>query len=268
MTDTKVLLELKNISKKFLYEGGIVRPVLGNINFTIPLTQGESIFNSVLAPLGAGKSTLLKIISRIEREDEGSVFLYGENYSEPSGKIVYISEQPSSFPWLSTAGNVKFILNSLGLNESVDDKANHAIKQCGLSGYEDHFPHNKSYGFRFRISLAMALAIKPKIILLDDCFKIMDTETKLEIYNLLLYLTLQEKINFLLATTNIQEVLKLSGRIFLMTASPAKIFKHYEVEFESRLGSLLIEGKLVELRRDIENSFRKENVIQTVTFSI
>jgi ABC-type nitrate/sulfonate/bicarbonate transport system ATPase subunit len=265
---SKALLELTNIKKQYIHVGGIVHPVLEDISFNIPNSQNEGSVTSVIAPLSAGKSTLLKIISRIEREDEGSVFLCGEKYTEPCGKIVYIPERPSSYPWLNTADNVKFILDSLGLKETIDETVNHVITLCGLNGYEGHIPHNKSYGFRFRISLARALAIKPKLILLDDCFKIMDSETKLEIYSLLLHLSHKEKFKFLLATTNIQEALKLSGKIFLMSASPAKIFEQYEIEIESLKGSLLLKSKLVELRRDIENSFRKENVIQTITFSI
>lgn len=250
MNGTNSSVEVKNISKFFHGTAGSKLHVLDEINFKLNFNEGEGSFVSVLAPFGAGKSTLLKIIGVIEKPDDGNILVNNSAYDNPSGKIVYIPEQPSSFPWFSVKQNLLFASSLTGKENPDLDKI---IDIVGLTGYEEHYPHEKSIGFRFRISLARALALNPLLILLDDPFKKLHGETRSEIFSLIKKIKDELKINFLFSTTSITEAVNLSGKIFLMKKHPGQIFK--EITIDQNLISSGDKKLLVSVRAEIESAF-------------
>ncbi len=226
MRELSANLEIKNLYKYFHGEAGAKLFVLEDINISNDFNKRLGSIVSILAPFGSGKSTLLKIISAIEKPSEGTVILNGKPYESSDGQVIYIPEKPSSFPWMSVKQNIQFS-TSLNKNEitGIDD----AISSVGLTGYEDHFPHEKSTGFRFRISVARALALKPILILLDDPLKNLHGETKKEILELLRNLKEKLNMNFMFSTTNITDAINLSDKIYLMKGHPGKIFKEIDL---------------------------------------
>jgi NitT/TauT family transport system ATP-binding protein len=261
-------LAIKNLKKYYagLNEDSAFKSlVLDNIDFSVSLDPEKGKITSILAPFGAGKSTLLKIISAVEAPSEGQVFLHGKEYNKPEGLIVYIPENPSSFPWFNVKENIEFGFKDLPLN---NDKVSHLVSVAGLSGYEDHVPHNKSTGFRFRISLARALAADPEIILLDDCFRNMKPVTKREMYGLVVRIKEDLKINFLVATTNIHEAILLSDEILLMKKDPATVFKTINVPGNIDRTDFMINESIISVRNEIESYFRSENIDDSISFSI
>ena len=140
------------------------------------------------------------------------------------------------------------------------------INLVGLTGYENHFPHNESSGFRFRISLARALMFNPVVLLLDDCFKKMDSATREEIYNLVYDISKKVNPYFILATTNVLEAIRLSGRIFLMSKNPGRIYNDIKIsgEFIHNYRNEEFSG----YRNLIEDAYNKENQLGTMNFSI
>lgn len=253
------LLEIKNLSKN--YEGtlGSRQQVLEAVN--INLVKADK-FTTILGAQGSGKTTLLKTIAGLEVEDTGYVKLFEENYNKCGGGIAYIPEKPSSFPWLNVKENISLV-QKIRKNESEKKQsAEHFISLVGLSGYEDYTPANKSHGFRFRISLAQALASYPKLILLDDCFKKMAEETRVELYQLTRKINEEFEIPFLLASTNVNEALLLSTKVFLMKSNPGSIFETICVSKDE------IPEKLNEYKNKIELLFRNKKIINTINFSI
>jgi len=167
----------------------------------------------------------------------------------------FIPEKPSSFPWLDVEGNIKLVfklLDEMGCNAKY--KLQELIDLTGLTGYENHFPDNHSFGFRFRISLARAIAVSPDIILLDDPFKLMDNETKHEIIALIRIISSEKGIRFLITTSNITDALLLSDRIFLMSNYPASVITDISVD-KSIKGNEQIKNEIKILleRGDISN---------------
>lgn len=239
--------------------------VLDNINFTVPLGEDSGKIVTVLAPFGAGKSTLLKIVAAIESPSEGKIFLHEKEYTEPDGSIVYIPENPSSFPWLTVKDNIQFGLKDPG---AAKDIVNNLISTVGLAGYEDHIPHNKSIGFRFRISLARALAANPSVVLIDDSFRNMKPDTKKEIYDLVIRIKDELKINFLAATTNIHEAILLSDEILLMKKDPGTIFKSLSLPDGLNRRNQGLNESIMPFRNEIESYFRGENIEGSINFSI
>jgi len=263
-----MLLALNNVKKYFSGDGtdlAFKTLVLNNISFEIQTSNESGKLVSVLAPFGAGKSTLLKIISALQKPSEGEILLNGKIYNEPRGEIAYIPEKPSSFPWLNTTQNIEFVTKETSSNK---DKVNHLIDIAGLSGYEDHSPANKSFGFRFRIALARALAVNPEVILIDDSFKNMKSVTRKGIYELVLKIKEELKINFLVATTNIHEAIFLSDEILLMKKDPGTIFKKLCMDKKIAANRFNITDDIITARNEIESYFRGESKEDSISFSI
>jgi ABC-type nitrate/sulfonate/bicarbonate transport system ATPase subunit len=197
------MIEVKNICKEIFSTSGLKRYELKNISF--PIEPGK--ITSVIGAAGSGKSTLLKIICSLELPTSGEI------KKELNDKIVYLPSKPSSFPWLTVYDNVSF-----GIKNKADSEIKRLIRLVGLDGYEKFYPNNKSFGFRFRVSVARSLAHKPALILLDDLFRLMDSITKEEIYSLLQEINQKEKTTFLLATSSISEALILSDYVYLLNS--------------------------------------------------
>ena len=248
-------LEVRNITKYLKGEAGSRQLIFENLSFSI---SEEHNITSILSPFGGGKTTLLKILSGLDTDFKGEILLNGNKIIN---KFPFIPEKPASFPWLNVKSNIRSIMDILEKEERPSEiRLRELIDLTGLTGYEDHFPHNKSYGFRFRISLARALAVSPQIILLDDPFKLMDSETKDEIIELIKKVASVKKIKFLLASSNITEVALLSDKILLINNKPGYLS-----------GEIIIDkykNSLEQLKDEIQEIIQKENMINTANFSI
>ncbi|KAF0152123.1 MAG: ABC transporter-like protein [Ignavibacteria bacterium] len=208
-------MKFENINKTFSYKNGLNVKLLNNISFEI--NSGE--ITSILASAGSGKTTLLKIICGLETADSPI---------KQESKFCFIPSKPSSFPWLNVKENILFA------NENLDSVSiNSLIKAVGLDGYENHYPNNKSLGFRFRISLARALASNPKVLALDEPFASMDQRTKFEILQLIVDLNKLQKTTFLFATSNLCEALLVSHTTFLMKKESTGVLLSRKTEYQS-----------------------------------
>jgi len=208
-------LDIKNIVKSYKGEAGSKLLVLDKVSFS---TSKDDYITTILAPNGSGKTTLLKIISGLDYDYEGNILLSGNKIVN---KFPFIPEKPSSFYWLNVEENIKTVFMMLEESDkTIRYKLQELIDLTGLTGYEKHFPDNKSYGFRFRISLARAIAVSSELILLDDPFKLMDGETKEELFQLIERISKEKEIRFLIASSNIPDAFRLSERILLITNNP------------------------------------------------
>ncbi len=247
------MIEIKNIKKVLTRTSSINTILLDDLNFQIT----ENLITGIIAPQGSGKTTLLKIISGLEDPTSGEI-----NNSE---NIIFIPGEPSSFPWLNVKENILF-----GLDNNVAESEFHdVVKLLGLEGYENHFPNNKSTGFRFRISLARSIIRTPKLICLDEPFDKLDQLTKYEIYNLILKVNHIRRITFLLATTNITEALYLSKKIYLMKKDPGKIIGSFDINFtKERNIEIIDEAEFISMRTKIENTIKENPSYSMINFSI
>jgi ABC-type nitrate/sulfonate/bicarbonate transport system ATPase subunit len=231
------LLKIKNIAKNFVTEFGLNVPLLENISFEVE--SSESVV--ILAPKFSGKTALLKIIAGLEKEDSGEV--------ERKGSVVYIPSAPSSFPWLTVRENIIW-----AFPEIDEEKLKAIIELVGLDGYENHLPHNKSYGFRFRTAFARALALQPDLILLDETFSRMRHDIKKDIYNLILEAKNDMKFSVLLATSSVSEAVELGDKIIQLSKNPGRIISVLE---KSEFANKFAENWREELKREIEKIFLK-----------
>ncbi|MGD8778327.1 MAG: ATP-binding cassette domain-containing protein [Ignavibacteria bacterium] len=239
------MIEVSNLSKVYEDKTGYKISLLENVSFNIE----EKKLTAILAPVGAGKSSLLKIISGLENQTDGEI------KKDDSTKIVFIPSDPSSYPWMNVKENMLFA-NS-GMEEN---KLEEIIEAVGLAGYEDHFPDNKSMGFRFRISLGRALCVNPALIVIDEPFNKFDRVTKKEIYELLHQVKHNSGVAVLLGTTNVSEAIYLSDKIYLLKKNPGEIIGELEVNLGAeRNEELFVSEQFTGYREKIENIFKQNN---------
>ena len=245
-------LEIKNLTKEFIDETGFKKSLFQNISFNVE----KHLVTTLLAPTGTGKTSFLKIISGLEKPTSGEVL------KEENSKIIFIPSSPSSFPWMTVKENITF---------SNDDETdlNKVINLVGLEGYGDHIPNNNSFGFRFRISLARALILKPTLIVLDEPFNKMDSLTKSEIYNLVRKISVSEKQTIILGTTNITEAIYLSDKLVLMKQNPAEILEKIKIDFgKDRNIELFDNDEFHSLRTKIEKIYKERQSQKLFNMSI
>lgn len=248
-------LEVKNITKYFKGTVGPKQLILEKMSFSV---NEEHSITSILTPFGGGKTTLLKILSGLDSDYSGDIFLNGKKIKN---KLPFIPEKPASFPWLTVSGNLKAIMKICEKEKRFSNtNIQELIYLTGLTGYEDHYPDNKSYGFRFRISLARAMVVVPQIILLDDPFKLMDSETKEEIYELIKKIASVQKIKFILASSNITDVVLHSDRILFIKSKPGYVSGEIIVDHYKRKSEMY--------NIEIQDILRGENVLSSSNYSI
>lgn len=238
------VLQLIGASKLYTDNNGIINKLFEDISFGLE----QNSFVSVVSASGTGKSTLLKIIGGLESLTKGELKINTQN------KIIYIPSKPSSLPWLNVIENISSVMPDSAVN--VEE----IIKMVGLEGYETHMPDNRSFGFRFRISLARALACEPSVILLDEPFNELSPESKKEIYSLINKIHSETKISFILSTTNITEALFLSDEVFLFKGKPSRLSDSIKTDFgKDREISLLGTSEFINLRKKIEEILTGED---------
>ena len=206
---------IENLSKFIVTDNGFRIKLFENISFDIL----DNSITALIAPKGSGKSSLLKILA-------------GVDFQESAGKVEnasFIPSEPSSFPWLNVKENIKFVKKELS-----DEEIKNLCSVVGLEGYESHFPNNKSIGFRFRISLARALAVNPALIIVDEPFNYMDNATRYEIYQLILDINSKFGSTFLIGTANIAEAILLSNKLHLLKEKPLVLFKSIDCDLTEK----------------------------------
>lgn len=248
------MIEIKNITKIYSDEFGSKIKLFSDFSFSVTASK----VTSIIAPVGSGKSSLLKIISGIDREYSGQIIRQRE------GKVILIPSEPSSFPWLSVKENILF---GTGKNASVN--IDEIISLVGLEGYENHYPDNRSIGFRFRISLARSIAHNPVCLCIDEPFTKMDDESKIEIYQLIRQINDKTGITILLTTTNISEAVFLSDKLYLMSKDPGRIFSTLDINFQGiRNASLFNSDIFISYREQIESLFKRTDSQKLLHISI
>lgn len=241
--EEKKYFEVRNLSKEYHDEVGFNVNLLEDVSFEVL----ENSITTILAPTGAGKSSILKIVSGLEFATKGQIEI-----NSPNRRIVFIPSKPSSFPWYSVRDNINLVKKENVNFEEV-------IKLVGLEGYEDHMPDNRSAGFRFRISLARAIAVNTDIITIDEPFKYMAPNARQRIYELILGIKKKTNISFVIATTNLSEAILLSDKIYVMKKNPGKIINSINIDLgrDRSLDSMNSE-KFFEYRTHVEKILKSD----------
>ncbi len=195
------ILSLKNISKKYQAKNGEIIAI-ENISFDVE--KGE--FVSIIGPSGCGKSTLLSIISGLEEKNTGNIFIDNEEVIGLSPKIGYMLQKDSLLEWRTIYDNVIFGLEVKKIkNRENEEYVINLLKKYGLYEFKDKYPTQLSGGMRQRVALIRTLAIKPRILLLDEAFSALDYQTRIMVTNDIFQILKNEQITVLMVTHDISE---------------------------------------------------------------
>lgn len=231
-------LSVDGINKSFSLPGGNNSlKVLEDINFEI--REGE--FVTILGPSGCGKSTFLNILAGFESADSGYAACCGERIKDPSPERAVVFQSPVLFPWLNVRDNIFYGLKLRKKDKNDSEALTSAyIEAVGLSGFEEYYPPQLSGGMQQRTSLARALVLRPKVLLMDEPFAALDAQTRYSMQQLLLGLWEEFNHTIVFVTHDVEEALLMSDRICIMSKRPGRIVEEIEVPFERPRSLLLI----------------------------
>ena len=228
--DRKPFLEIKDVSKVYPTKNGPFT-VLEGVNLNVY----ESEFICVIGHSGCGKSTLLNMISGFNFPTDGQVLLEGQPITKPGPDRMVVFQNYALLPWRTAFENVYIAVNAVYPNKPEAEKTaivREHLAMVGLAEAADKKPPQLSGGMKQRVSIARALAIRPKVIILDEPFGALDAITKEELQEELLKIWSDNKCTVLMITHDIDEALFLADRLVMMTNGPhAKIGEVMEIPF-------------------------------------
>jgi sulfate transport system ATP-binding protein len=225
-----VSVTVQGLTKRFVAGGS---PAIGDVSFDAP-TGG---ITALIGPSGAGKSTVLRIVAGLEQADEGSVRIGGADCTRtrPQDRGVgLVFQSYALFQNMSVRDNVGFGLSVRGRNKAeVRKRADELLELVELGGYGDRFPSQLSGGQRQRVAFARALAIEPKVLLLDEPFGALDARVRSGLREWLHELHHRTKVTTLLVTHDREEALEISEHVVILldgrvaqAGSPASVYDH------------------------------------------
>lgn len=178
-------------------------------------------FITIIGASGSGKSTLFRLIAGLEEPDSGSILINGKKYKSRLGQTGYMPQKDLLMPWRTIEENAALPLELRGWRKKdIEEKVRPLLEEFGLSGVENHFPHELSGGMRQRVSFLRTVLSGSNILLLDEPFSALDAITKLSMQEWLLDQWDKRKATIIFITHDVQEALLLSDRILIFAEKP------------------------------------------------
>lgn len=198
-------------------------PVLAGASVSVEAGQ----FVSLVGPSGSGKSSLLRAIMRLQMTSEGSIETSGLKQTD----IGILFQDDALLPWRTALENVALGLRLSGQNpRSAVQEAESWLERLGLVGLGGRYPRELSGGQRKRVALAQVLALRPRLLLMDEPFASLDAIVRARVTQDVVDLVEGERIGVLLVTHDLEEAIALSDVVYLLSNGPrARIASHYPI---------------------------------------
>ncbi|HEY9820160.1 MAG TPA: ABC transporter ATP-binding protein [Candidatus Sericytochromatia bacterium] len=230
-TNRTGFLEVENLTKSYSTPDGGEFVVLDEINLSI----GQNEYISVIGHSGCGKSTLLKIVAGLETATSGSVTLEGRAIRKPGAERMMVFQHYSLLPWLTVQENIRLAVDEVLKKASPVEKkqiVSEHLAMVNLTAAANKYPDEISGGMKQRVGIARALAIRPKMLLMDEPFGALDALTRGKLQKQVLDIWEGQPQAVMMVTHDVDEALYMSDRIVMMTNGPsAKIGEILEVPF-------------------------------------
>lgn len=220
---------VKDINKVFpaASAGEPAIEALRGVSFQVQ--SGE--FCCILGHSGCGKTTLLNMLAGFDQPSSGQLLVAGRTVLGPSWERTMVFQDYALFPWLSVERNIAFGLEMKGTPaaQAREIVARH-IQLVGLVGFEKHLPHQLSGGMRQRVAIARALAVDPEVALLDEPFAALDAQNRALLQDELVRISQETRKTMVLITHSIDEAVKLSDRVIVMTRHPGSVKENIVID--------------------------------------
>ena len=213
---TEVILRTDSIN--VVYQESLI--ALQNVSLDIPAAK----LTAILGPSGCGKTTLLKVIAGLIKPTSGSVKVRGKEIEGPGPDRALVFQDFALLPWATVLQNVGFGLRARGVPKKEREETSlHYIKEVGLLGFEDKYPHQLSGGMRQRTGLARALTINSDILLMDEPFSAVDEQMRRKLQEDLLKLLKVENKTVIFVTHSIEEAVYLADQVIILSGRPGSV---------------------------------------------
>jgi NitT/TauT family transport system ATP-binding protein len=227
---------------------------------SLEIAPGE--FVCLLGPSGCGKSTLLNCVAGYVRTSHGGVFVDGSAVNKPGPDRGMVFQQYSLFPWKTVFDNVAFGPRMTGKGEAEATAiARRLLETVGLSRFAKRYPGELSGGMQQRVGIARALANYPAVLLMDEPFGALDSQTRAMMQQSLLRIWSEFGTTVLFVTHDIDEAVFLADRVLVMSASPGRVIADLTVPIERpRAPEIATEEQFILLKRQCLEIISVESV--------
>ena len=219
-------LVVSGIGKTFRRRGSVF-VALEDVSFEVK--SGE--FFVIVGASGCGKTTFLRIVQGLDHPTTGTIELDGQPVRGPGPDRGFVFQNDCLFPWRTVVRNVTFGPELRGKpREQAERDARAIISLVGLSGFEQHYPHELSGGMRQRVNLARAIAIDPDLLLMDEPFAALDALTREQMQQELVRIVAETGKTVIFITHQLDEAVLLADRIAVMGARPGRVLRLIDVD--------------------------------------
>jgi NitT/TauT family transport system ATP-binding protein len=258
LEEAQRMIEITGLSKSFVGQDGSVVQALSNVNLTV----NDNEFLTVLGPSGCGKTTMLKMIAGLIPSDSGRIAIDGVEIDGPGPDRAMVFQNFALLPWATVLKNVTFGLELRGLARAeCEDRARDLISMVGLGGFETKRPGELSGGMQQRVGLARALAVEPRVLLMDEPFGAVDEQTRRLLQEELLTIWERTRTTVVFITHSMEEAVLLGDRVVLMSARPGQISEIVPVPLDrprsSDVGGLERSREYVEITAHLWDRLRE-----------
>jgi NitT/TauT family transport system ATP-binding protein len=254
----------RNVGK--VWAEGTKRAHMALRDIDLDVKPGEFIV--LLGPSGCGKSTLLYLIAGLERETDGEIWSFGDRVSSPSPERSLIFQETSLFPWLTVGQNASFGLSIRGDDLATRNTvARDVLRRVGLTEAMEKRPDELSGGMRQRVAVARALAMRPRVLLMDEPFAALDVQTRAKMQDFLLDVWQDSGASVLFVTHHIDEAVALADRVVVFTSRPGRIKTIVTVDIPRprdpfSAAAETLRRQLTELMRDeVDRAFAEQEAL-------
>ena len=229
--------------------------------FDREVEKGE--FLSIVGPSGCGKSTFLNVLLGLIKPDSGEVLMRGRRITGPGSERAMVFQEFGLLPWRTVQHNIEL---GLELRRTAAAKrrsvAERLVSLVGLTGFENHYPHELSGGMKQRVGLARALATDPDVLLMDEPLAALDAQTRDLMQVELLRIWREARKTVLFVTHQIDEAIYLSDRVLVMRKRPGRTKKIFDIKLpRPREYEMRVTPEFNDLKLEIWNTLKDEIVI-------
>jgi NitT/TauT family transport system ATP-binding protein len=226
------MLKIENITRQYEGHGkNFNESTLALDNVSLTVNKGE--FVSIVGPSGCGKSTLINIIAGLSKPTSGRVLWNDKVITKPCPEFAMVFQEGSLFPWLDVMQNMTFGLKIKGMSEKeAVEKATHYLEMVNLLDFKDFRIHQLSGGMRQRISIARALALESDVLLMDEPFVAVDTQTRSILHEEVIKLWRMTGKTIIFITHDVEEAVFLSGRVVVLGFAPDNLKQSVDIELD------------------------------------
>jgi NitT/TauT family transport system ATP-binding protein len=251
-------IEVRGLSMVF---GSPRQRVQAVSDISLQVEPGE--FVTIVGPSGCGKSTLLNVVAGFLRATQGEALIDGRPIDGPGADRGVVFQQYSLFPWMSVRRNVEFGLRMQGMAATQrETTARTLLGLAGLLAFENHYPDQLSGGMKQRVGIVRALATSPQVMLMDEPFGALDSQTRVVMQQILTNMWQRLRLSVLFITHDIEEAIFLSDRVYVMTARPGRIKAEIQIPLpRPRTAEMTSSVVFAQILHKLRNLIREESLV-------